>query len=286
MQHDHDHRLSTTQLVACALLGFSCLILAISGRAAAYVQGFWLPFVGLASALIVISSLSALWTRLGGDGAHRWGASRRHDLLAACVLLSPAVLLVLAAPGALGAGSLGHNGVLAAGDAGAGSVGGGPHRSFVRSTPHSFPPLGDGLNEVTLEDIQDRYVFGDAHSLDGHQVRFEGFVSYPHERGSRGAGGQDTSEQPTDGAMEVLVSRYKIYCCAADAVPYTVAVRIPSTAGNALGGSAALPQEDQWVQVTGVILPPDAPPGTPTPLFPTIDASTVRAIDTPKDPYL
>ena len=82
------------------------------------------------------------------------------------------------------------------------------------------------------------------------------------------------------------MSRYKIYCCAADAVPYTVAVRIPSTAGNARDGSAALPQEDQWVQVTGVVLPPDAPPGTPTPLFPTIDASTVRAIDTPKDPYL
>jgi uncharacterized repeat protein (TIGR03943 family) len=67
----------------------------------------------------------------------------------------------------------------------------------------------------------------------------------------------------------LVLARYQIACCAADAAP--VVVRVVDIEGEQ-------PSRDQWVMITGVL----HPGGTD---IPELSAAAVVPIPTPEDPY-
>jgi uncharacterized repeat protein (TIGR03943 family) len=88
---------------------------------------------------------------------------------------------------------------------------------------------------------------------EGLKVDFDGFVSRPAD----------------GGALEL--SRFMATCCAADAVPYSVEVRLPD-------GAPAF-AENTWLRVRGTVAP-----GPGEPAF-VVDAESVREIERPLDAY-
>jgi uncharacterized repeat protein (TIGR03943 family) len=83
----------------------------------------------------------------------------------------------------------------------------------------------------------------------GMEVDFDGFVS----------------REARDGTVEL--SRFMATCCAADAVPYSIDVRLPNTAGTL--------KENQWLRVRGTVGPRRK----------TVEAASVEEIDRPLDAY-
>jgi putative membrane protein len=71
-----------------------------------------------------------------------------------------------------------------------------------------------------------------------------------------------------------LLTRFAISCCAADAIPVQVAVRVAPN---------RVPPPDTWVEAEGTWVPPA--PGARGHLPPMLRASHVRTIEQPRDPY-
>ena len=88
---------------------------------------------------------------------------------------------------------------------------------------------------------------------EGYEVDLTGFVSASDEFSS-----------------EVFpLTRFSIFCCAADAVPYTVSVRPPARERYAL---------DEWLRVQGVL----ARAGETF----VVEATTIEVVEPPDDPYI
>ena len=125
----------------------------------------------------------------------------------------------------------------------------------------AFPPLdadAAGVAALPLTEFVDRALWDEAHSLDDQPVRLQGLVAHSDE---------------TPGGF--LLTRFVVTCCAADAIPVQVAVL--------RGGT---PPEDSWVEVVGTLVPPPPvdPDATTLPRL-EVDATAVRAIDEPANPY-
>jgi uncharacterized repeat protein (TIGR03943 family) len=73
------------------------------------------------------------------------------------------------------------------------------------------------------------------------------------------------SREPRNGSLEL--SRFMATCCAADALPYTLRVRLPDAAGDF--------EESQWLRVRGTV-----GPGRKS-----VVAESLEPIDTPVDAY-
>ena len=118
-----------------------------------------------------------------------------------------------------------------------------------------FPPLpADSVTEMSVQDFEDRYAFGDPKLLAGRPVRLLGFVA----------------RQAGLAAGQWSVNRFRIYCCVADATLFTVPVE-----------GADRPEGDNaWVEVEGVV-DLDA-----SGEHPVLTASSVRVVQQPEDPYL
>ncbi|MBL1097296.1 TIGR03943 family putative permease subunit [Streptomyces coffeae] len=117
-----------------------------------------------------------------------------------------------------------------------------------------FPPLpGGGVVPMSLNDFSSRAVWDTGGTLKGRTVRLTGFVTPGH----RGAW---------------YVSRLAISCCAADAQVRKVRVH-----------GATAPRPDTWVTVTGT-WHPSGRTGTAG-ASPALDATAVRRVPEPKDPY-
>jgi len=155
------------------------------------------------------------------------------------LLLVPAVLLTVVPPSPLGANAV--------------------RARLARPTsgPVADPPVGrpvGGAVPMPMVEFWSRAAVGDAHLLHDVPVRVVGFVS-----------------QPEDGAGYRL-SRFVIFCCAADAEAVEIAVRADPTGRR----------NNQWLQIEGVLSPPAAgEPRTP----PTIVATTVTEVSRPRAPY-
>jgi uncharacterized repeat protein (TIGR03943 family) len=125
-----------------------------------------------------------------------------------------------------------------------------------------FPDLPapvDGAVDLRLAAFVDRALWDAGDSLDGTPVGLEGFV--------------DRDASVPDG---FLLTRFQIACCAADAVPVRVAVLDPP----------AVPDEDQWVRVTGVLVPPPTfDPAASTYPVVEVTAQSVDEIPEPASPY-
>lgn len=119
----------------------------------------------------------------------------------------------------------------------------------------TFPalPAGDPV-ELTLAEFSGRAAYDSTYSLKGRTVRLTGFVT-------RGDGGT------------WYVTRLLVACCAADATAVKAEIR-----------GAEAPATDTWVTVTGT-WHPRGKLGTDAAWPPALDATTVRAVAEPSDPY-
>jgi uncharacterized repeat protein (TIGR03943 family) len=119
----------------------------------------------------------------------------------------------------------------------------------------TFPalPAGNPL-DLTLGDFGSRAVYDSGRSLKGRTVRLTGFVT-------RDAGGT------------WYVTRLLVSCCAADATTAKAEVR-----------GAGAPPVDTWVTVTGT-WHPEGEPGSDAAWPPVLDATSVRRVPQPDNPY-
>ncbi|MEU0028535.1 TIGR03943 family protein [Streptomyces sp. NPDC006335] len=121
----------------------------------------------------------------------------------------------------------------------------------------AFPalPAGDPV-ELTLGAFGSRAIYDSGHSLKGRTVRMTGFVTHGD-----------------DGTW--YLTRLSVTCCAADATTSKVEVR---------GATDGAPPVDTWVTVTGT-WHPEGELGTDSAWPPVVDASAVRLVRQPADPY-
>ncbi|MEU6177669.1 TIGR03943 family putative permease subunit [Streptomyces coeruleorubidus] len=119
----------------------------------------------------------------------------------------------------------------------------------------TFPalPAGNPL-DLTLGDFGSRAVYDSDRSLKGRTVRLTGFVT-----------------RDTDGTW--YVTRLLVSCCAADATTAKAEVR-----------GAGAPPVDTWVTVTGT-WHPEGEPGSAAAWPPVLDATSVRRVRQPDNPY-
>ena len=222
------------------LLATVVFIMAISDSFRNYLQEWLGPWL-LASA-VAMGALS-LWTLL--DATDKLAGLKRDthghgSPKVAALLLLPALLFAVSAPASLGANA-------------ADSTAAKPRSSA--SDLIEFPPLPtDSVTEMSVQDFEDRYAFGDPKLLAGRPVRLLGFVA----------------KQSTLPEGQWSVNRFRIYCCVADASLFTVPVE----------GVARPEGDDVWVEVEGVINL-DA-----SKEHPVLTASKVKVIQQPEDPYL
>ncbi|MGI5376845.1 TIGR03943 family putative permease subunit [Streptomyces sp. CA-251387] len=119
----------------------------------------------------------------------------------------------------------------------------------------TFPalPAGDTV-ELTLGEFSSRAIYDSGRSLAGRTVRLTGFVT-----------------RDDDGTW--YVTRLLVACCAADATTSKVEIR-----------GADAPPADTWVTVTGTWHPKGAL-GTDGAWPPVLDATSVRRVTQPANPY-
>ncbi|MEU0407818.1 TIGR03943 family protein [Streptomyces griseorubiginosus] len=121
----------------------------------------------------------------------------------------------------------------------------------------TFPALPAGNPVVlTLGEFSSRAVYDSGRSLRGRTVRMTGFVTHGD-----------------DGTW--YLTRLSVTCCAADATTSKVEVR---------GAEDGAPPVDTWVTVTGT-WHPKGRLGTDSAWPPVVDASAVRRVVQPADPY-
>ena len=222
------------------LLATIVFTMTISGSFRNYLQEWLGPWL-LASA-VAMGALS-LWTLLDVTDtiAGLKGNTHEHGFPKSVVfLLLPALLFALSAPASLGANAASSTATKS--------------RSSS-SDLIEFPPLSaDSVTEMSVQDFEDRYTFGDPKLLVERPVRLLGFVA----------------KQSTLPEGQWSVNRFRIYCCVADASLFTVSVE-----------GVARPEGDNvWVEVEGVINL-DA-----SEEHPVLTASRVKVIQQPEDPYL
>jgi uncharacterized repeat protein (TIGR03943 family) len=250
-----DRRTQGTLLLA---VGGMALFLGRGDLALSYVRAFVQPLLLASGAVLVALGLAALappgarlapatWfapaARSGppaGAEAHR-GTSR-----VAWLLVLPLLVLILVGPPPLGSYAAGRRAPISAGAAGG-----------------SMPPLEQPVNgavPMELSEFSYRAVFDERHSLDGVRVRLLGFASPSRDGG-------------------YLLTRFAMFCCAADAQVIEVAVK----------GDGVRRPADQWLSIEGYLRASlargdsqDADPGS---AIPELIADSVTPVQPPRDRY-
>jgi uncharacterized repeat protein (TIGR03943 family) len=235
-----------TQGAMLLVVGATALWLGLTDASLAYVRAALRP--PLAASGLVLLALAAATLRGAGAGAGpaRPGGPAGHGhggrLGAGWLLIVPVLVLLLVAPPALGSFAASRQAPRTGGETGA------------------FPPLPDpvdGAVPLPVSEFVSRALYDEQRSLAQARVRVLGFVT------------------PDDGAGYRL-ARFNVFCCAADAEAYEIAVR----------GDATPRQADQWLLVEGRWLP--EPPLTsvaPSSRRPVLVAEAVTPVRPPADRY-
>ena len=114
-----------------------------------------------------------------------------------------------------------------------------------------------GAVPMSMAEFVTRAVRDPGQSLTGVRVRLTGFVA------------------PAEDADGYRLTRFVIFCCAADAEALQAVVH----------GDPALRARDQWLEVEGTWLPRPATLDDPTPPPPVLQADLVRPVAPPRPPY-
>jgi uncharacterized repeat protein (TIGR03943 family) len=245
-----------TRSLLLVALGATAVWLPLSDAALNYIRPALEPYLLLGGVVLLLLGLlppSGLLARHpptapGSEGGApnltdqgAGGEDHRHGGIG-WLLLVPVLVVVLVQPAALGSYAASA-------------------RRAVPSGGGSFPPLAApvrGAVPMTMAEFVTRALRDDSQSLQGVRVRLLGFVA-PARRG----GGY-------------RLTRFVIFCCAADAEALQVAVQ----------GDNVQRRRDQWLEVEGQWLPrplPDADDPSPPP--PQLQVASVRPIAQPHRPY-
>jgi uncharacterized repeat protein (TIGR03943 family) len=234
-----------TRSLVLAILGVTAAWLWWSGAALNYVRPSLQPYL-LASGVVLL--LLALLPPLGllarRPSRHAAGHAHRHEgARVGWLLLVPVLVLMLVQPAALGSYAASS-------------------RSAVPGVSDgTYPPLAPpvrGAVPMTMAELVTRALRDRSRSLDGVRVRVVGFAS------------------PGDDAEGYRLTRFVIFCCAADAEALQVVVR----------GDREQRRPDQWLEVEGRWLPgPVAADDDPDPPPPVLTVELVRPVARPRLPY-
>jgi uncharacterized repeat protein (TIGR03943 family) len=233
-----------TRSLLLVVLGATAAWLSWSGAALDYVRPALGPYL-LASGLgLLLLGLLPPFGLLGRRAEPRPdGHGRGHDgIRVGWLLLVPVLVVVLVQPAALGSYAVSGRSAVPAGADGV------------------YPPLAPpvrGAVPMTMAEFVTRALRDRSRSLEGVRVRLVGFVA-------------------PDGAGSYRLTRFVIFCCAADAEALQVAVR----------GDQAERRRDQWLEVEGRWLPrPVAAAEDPSPPPPVLAVDAVRPVAQPRPPY-
>jgi uncharacterized repeat protein (TIGR03943 family) len=239
--------------VLLVVLGAMAVWLWGSGQALNYVRPGLVPLVGAAGLVLLglallppLGLLSPGWAGHRSDGSGDQGGHQhqhQHGGRVGWLLLVPVLVVLLVQPAALGSYAVSSRTVVP------GSGGNG-----------QFPPLSApvrGAVPMPMAEFVTRAVRDPGQSLAGVRVRLIGFVA------------------PAEGSGSYQLTRFVIFCCAADAEALQAVIR----------GDATPRARDQWLEVEGTWVPRPAAVDDPPPPPPVLNADTVHPIAPPRPPY-
>jgi uncharacterized repeat protein (TIGR03943 family) len=234
-----------TRSVLLVVLGATAIWLWWSGQALNYVRPGLVTWLGVGGVVVVLLGLLPPLGLLGEhtDAGHTSG-HHQHRARVGWLLLVPVLVVMLVQPAALGSYAVsGRAAVPGGGDGG-------------------FDPLAApvrGAVPMSMAEFVTRAERDPAQSLAGVRVRLVGFVA-PSE-GKEGG---------------YRLTRFVIFCCAADAEALQVDVR----------GDRTPRARDQWLEVEGTWVPrPAAAEDDPSPPAPALQVASVRPVAPARPPY-
>lgn len=243
-----------TQGALLLAVGGIAIRLGVTDAALAYVKPAMQPLLFVAGGfLAVIGILTVLRAFRGkpdnldmhGHADHGHGNQPGHGPAVAWLLTLPLLALLLIAPPPLGAFAAGRQSDRPPAATGA---------SFG-----ALPEPVDGAVELTLSEYVFRALYDEQRSLEDQTVRLVGFVT-----------------PATDRDVAFQLTRFTVACCAADGQAIHVAIR---------SDQPPLPA-DTWLEVEGHWVPrPDHTPGELSLEPPLLDATDIRQIPQPAQPY-
>ena len=239
-----------TRSLLLAVLGAMAVWLWRSGQALNYVRPGLVPLVGAAGLVLLALGLLPPLGLLGASRAgHRSdgsddqdGHQHQHWGRVGWLLLVPVLVVLLVQPAALGSYAVSSRTVV---------PGGGDSE---------YPPLDApvrGAVPMPMAEFVTRAVRDPGQSLAGVRVRLVGFVA------------------PAEGRGGYRLTRFVIFCCAADAEALQAVIR----------GDAVPRARDQWLEVEGTWVPRPAAVDDPTPPPPVLKADLVRPVAPARPPY-
>jgi uncharacterized repeat protein (TIGR03943 family) len=238
-----------TESLLLGAMGVVALVLSAGGDALVFVRPTLVPYLFASGVVLVLLALAPAAGHLRESHAEdRAEHEHRHSRRAPWLVLAPVLVLLVVAPGPLGASA-------------ATSA-----QRAVTPPEGAYPPVGakvGGAVPMTLAEYTSRAVDDTAHSLAGVPVRLTGFVA------------KDPDSADGKG---FLLSRFTIFCCAADAEIQQVRVR----------GSTGSLATNSWVTVVGTWPPASAPAAGADPdkaPLPVLQATSVSQVKRPHAPY-
>jgi uncharacterized repeat protein (TIGR03943 family) len=234
-----------TRSLLLVVLGATAVWLWWSGQALNYVRPGLVTWLGVGGVVVVVLGLLPPLGLLGQETAVDSGRHHQHRGRVGWLLLVPVLVVMVVQPAALGSYAA----------ASRSAVPGGGHEG-------GFDPLAApvrGAVPMSMAEFVTRAVRDPDQSLAGVRIRLVGFVapSEGHEGGYR-------------------LTRFVIFCCAADAEALQAVVR----------GDATPRARDQWLEVEGTWQPrPPAAEDDPSPPPPALHADQVRPVAPVHPPY-
>jgi uncharacterized repeat protein (TIGR03943 family) len=227
------------------VLGATAIWLWWSGQALNYVRPGLAPWVLAGGVVVGLLGLLPPLGLLGKETADgHSGGHHQHRGRVGWLLLVPVLVVILVQPTALGSYAVSSRATVPGGDHG------------------GFDPLAApvrGAVPMSMAEFVTRAERDPAQSLAGVRVRLVGFVA-PSE-GKEGG---------------YRLSRFVIFCCAADAEALQAVVR----------GDRTPRARDQWLEVEGTWVPrPPAAEDDPSPPPPALQAVSVRPVAPARPPY-
>ena len=231
-----------TASLLVVVLGATAVWVWASGAALNYVRPALAPYLLASGVVLVLLGLLPPGGLLGRVRPRHAGERPGGAARVSWLLLLPALVVVLVQPAALGAHAVSS-------------------RAAVPGGADTYPPLAPpvrGAVPMTMAEFITRGLRDRNRSLEGVRVRLVGFVA------------------PDRGGDGYRLTRFVIFCCAADAEALQVEVH----------GDATRRAGDQWLEVEGRWRPrPVAAESDPSPPPPVLDVDAVRPVAQPRRPY-